>query len=182
MSEQTRILLALALCMAIPIVWNVVFPPPKLQPPAAQVSAGKDAGTPTTSSTPASAQGQAAAPASTPGTAKQSAQLNATAAPQVRVAEAERTIVVENDVYRIEFSNRGGVVRSWKLKKYLNSAEKQETLDVVDPVAAPQVGAWPLSFLLEEKPLEYQLNAVLFTATPAESPLHTPGEITFEWS
>ncbi len=33
-------------------------------------------------------------------------------------AESESTTVVENDLYRITFTNRGGLVKSWILKKY----------------------------------------------------------------
>ncbi len=33
-------------------------------------------------------------------------------------AASESTTVVENDLYRITFTNRGGLVKSWILKKY----------------------------------------------------------------
>src|SRR6266571_3516891 len=33
-------------------------------------------------------------------------------------ASGESETVAENDVYRITFSNRGGVVKSWVVKKY----------------------------------------------------------------
>src|SRR5260221_11266240 len=44
----------------------------------------------------------------------------------------ERTIVVESDLYHVEFSNRGGVVKRWKLEKYLDDDKpKQKKLDLV---------------------------------------------------
>ena len=36
-------------------------------------------------------------------------------------ASAENTIIVENELYRITFSNRGGQVTSWILKRYTDN-------------------------------------------------------------
>ena len=43
---------------------------------------------------------------------------------------------MENALYRVEISNRGGVVKSWQLKKYKDDAKPQRVLDVVHPEAA----------------------------------------------
>ena len=58
------------------------------------------------------------------------------------VAASETTTVVENELYRITFSNRGGQAVSWILKKYKDDAGKP--LDLVNPKAAAKVG-YPLS-------------------------------------
>jgi len=177
MSDQARAMLALALCTAILIGWNILFPQPKVAPPAEIASAP-------TASAP---QGAAPAPigiSSTPAPANSNGTGNVTPAGQAaaaKAADSERDIVVENDVYRIEFSNRGGVVKSWTLKKYLDSAEKPKPLDVVDAIGSPQVGSWPLSLILEDKALQGLVNGALFT-TAADSAVKVPGEITFEWS
>lgn len=177
MSDQSRVLLALVLSTAIFIVWNVFFPPPKPKPIEPQSTERPAATSPDAPAQSAPLGGQ-----TTPQTGTQAAAPGATAAAGARAADAERTIVVENDVYRVEFSNRGGVVKSWKLKKYLDSAEKPQTLDVVDPLGARQIGAWPLSFLLDEKPVQYALNDALFAASTTEGTIKAPNEITFEWS
>ena len=57
-------------------------------------------------------------------------------------AEAESETIVENELYRIRFSNRGGQVTSWILKKYTDDTGKP--LDLVNREAAPQHG-YPLS-------------------------------------
>src|SRR5258708_2990073 len=57
-------------------------------------------------------------------------------------AGAEATTVVENELYRIQFSNRGGEVTSWILKKYNDSDGKP--LDLVHGDAAKAFG-YPLS-------------------------------------
>ncbi len=55
--------------------------------------------------------------------------ISGAAQPPVNIAAKadteERTIVVENDLYRVEFSNRGAVVKSWQLKKYLDDSKPQ---------------------------------------------------------
>src|SRR6202040_1695432 len=83
--------------------------------------------------------------ATTPaGVATGIAPSNAAAMPP-KAAEQERTIVVENGLYRVEISNRGGVVKSWQLKKYMDDSKPQRVLDVVHPQAAEQVGGWPFA-------------------------------------
>jgi YidC/Oxa1 family membrane protein insertase len=57
-------------------------------------------------------------------------------------ASAETTTVVENELYRITFSNRGGQVTSWILKQSTN--EQGKPLDIVPPQAAKVLG-YPLS-------------------------------------
>src|SRR5579875_2049642 len=78
----------------------------------------------TTTSQPAA--NHAAAPA-TPATTP--AAPTATAATPSVQAPAESTTVVENSDYRITFSNRGGEVRSWILKKYRDN--NGQPLDLV---------------------------------------------------
>ena len=53
-------------------------------------------------------------------------------------AKEEPNIVVENELYRVEFSNRGAVVKSWQLKKYKDDSKPQRVLDVVHADAATQ--------------------------------------------
>ncbi len=58
-------------------------------------------------------------------------------------AAKETETVIENDLYRITFTNRGAEVKSWILKKYDNDSETGP-LDLVNPAAAAQFGH-PLS-------------------------------------
>jgi YidC/Oxa1 family membrane protein insertase len=77
-------------------------------------------------------------------------------------AQAEETTVIDTNVYRITFSNRGGVVKSWLLKKYSASSQKQE-LELVNTEAAPKTG-WPMSLTYEKQKPSVDLNAELFAA------------------
>ncbi|HET8637168.1 MAG TPA: membrane protein insertase YidC, partial [Acidobacteriaceae bacterium] len=58
------------------------------------------------------------------------------------VAKTQSTTVVENELYRITFSNRGAQVTSWVLKKYTDNNGKP--LDLVNQKAAAKYG-YPLS-------------------------------------
>jgi YidC/Oxa1 family membrane protein insertase len=101
----------------------------------------------------------------------------ATAAPppgQVS-ASAEETVVVDTDVYRIVFSNRGAVVQSWTLKKYNDSNGKP--LELVNTAAAASVG-YPFSLSLQDAKPPVDPNAALYAVKKSPDGLH----VEFEFS
>src|SRR3984885_6346363 len=77
-------------------------------------------------------------------------------------ATAESYTVIENDVYRIVFTNRGGRVKSWVLKKFTD--DKGGQLELVNSVAANKYG-YPLTLWSYEAALRDKLNSVLYLAT-----------------
>ena len=81
-----------------------------------------------------------------------------TATPEVAAAR-ETTTVVENDLYRITFTNRGAQVKSWILKRYKDSAS--HPLDLVNQAAAAKFG-YPLSLYTYDSALTAELNGALF--------------------
>ncbi|HVH69895.1 MAG TPA: membrane protein insertase YidC, partial [Candidatus Dormibacteraeota bacterium] len=92
-------------------------------------------------------------------------------------AEKEAPAVIENDLYRITFSNRGGLAKSWVLKKYKN--DQGQPLELVHPIAGPQHG-YPLSLFTYDESLRKKLNEALYVATEDQS-----GEnrtLTFQYS
>ncbi|MGO9778069.1 MAG: membrane protein insertase YidC [Terracidiphilus sp.] len=82
-------------------------------------------------------------------------------------AQLETTTTVENDNYKIVFTNQGAQVKSWVLKKYFDTAGKP--LDMVQPQASAYFGL-PLSLFTYESALTTQLNKALYqvTATGAQ--------------
>ncbi len=86
------------------------------------------------------------------------------------VAAAESTTVVENELYRITFSNRGGQAVSWILKKYKDDAGKP--LDLINPKAAAKVG-YPLSLWTYDANLRNQLVQAMYVPS-ATGTLNTP--------
>ncbi len=164
MSDQVRGIVFVVVVLAITFVW-LHFNPPAVPPqkpvaPAAQTAPAQATTTPAAPS--------AAAPA-------KPAVITAIHATE------EKIIVVESLLYRVELSNRGGVVRSWKLKKYLNDDTPPRPLDLVNSDAAQQLG-WPMSLLLSDAALQDQANAALYEVTPSAGNLQAPAEITFHWS
>jgi YidC/Oxa1 family membrane protein insertase len=99
----------------------------------------------------------------------------ATAAAQKQAASEAET-VIENDVYRIVFTNRGGRVKSWVLKKFTD--DKGGQLELVNSAAAEKYG-YPLTLWSYEGPLRDKLNSVLYVAT--SSGTTAPAEIEFAY-
>ena len=97
---------------------------------------------------------------------------------QAVVAAAETTTVVENELYRITFSNRGGQAVSWILKKYKDDAGKP--LDLVNPKAAAKAG-YPLSLWTYDANLRNQLAQALYVPS-ATGTLNAPATLSFTYS
>src|SRR5208282_3368413 len=116
--------------------------PESSQTPPVQNQAQPTSQTPTQVSTAPSASGKKkAAPASAP----------------LRAAGESET-VIENAVYRIVFTNRGGRVKSWVLKKYTD--DKGGPLELVNSAAAEKYG-YPLTLWTYDETLEpAELGAV----------------------
>jgi YidC/Oxa1 family membrane protein insertase len=77
-------------------------------------------------------------------------------------ASAETLTTVENNLFKIVFTNRGGQVKHWILKGYSDTAGKP--LDLVQPQTAPKFG-YPLSLFTYEPALTTQLNQSLYQMT-----------------
>jgi len=107
-------------------------------------------------------QSQPAQTASQPATPGQPAQPQ-TAAGSVQAPPATPTVAaaletettVENEEYKIVFTNRGAQVKHWILKKYSDTAGKP--LDMVQPQASEKFG-FPLSLFTYEPALNEELN------------------------
>ena len=94
-------------------------------------------------------------------------------------ASNHATTVVESPLYRVTFSNEGGVVTSWILKKYTNDAQTQK-LDLVNRNAAKQYG-YPLSLYTYDQGLTARLNSVLYKPS-ATGTLKAPATVSFIYS
>jgi len=158
------------------ILWAKFFgPKPPVQPPqtnrpAVTAPATSGPATPVAANpTQAPAMASAIAPA-------------AAASVAVKHASQERTIVVENSLYRVEISNSGAVVKSWQLKDYKDDAKPQRVLDVVHPDASQQTGGWPFSVVLDDEQLQNAANAGLYQVSSDGTTLHAPAEVEFTWS
>jgi YidC/Oxa1 family membrane protein insertase len=95
-------------------------------------------------------------------------------------ASSETETVVENDLYRIHFTNRGAQVKSWVLKKFKD--DKGQPLELVNAAAAQRYG-FPLSLWSYDETQRNRLNSALYVASSGpEGALSAPAEISFEYS
>jgi YidC/Oxa1 family membrane protein insertase len=93
-------------------------------------------------------------------------------------AAAESDTVIENDFYRITFTNRGGRVKSWVMKKY--DDDHGNPLELINPMAAEKYG-YPLSLWTYDEAQRNKLNSALYVASQSGS-LQAPAEIVFDYA
>jgi YidC/Oxa1 family membrane protein insertase len=164
---ERRLLIVFALTFLVIMLFQPLLKKYGPQPPAKSESA---------------AEPRAAVPASVPGSdalLRSAGRTNAsvptqTSAPQAATSESET--VIENDVYRIVFTNRGGRVKSWVLKKYTD--DKGGPLELVNTAAAEKYG-YPLMLWTYNEELRNKLNSVLYVAN--SSGATAPTEIVFAY-
>jgi len=130
--------------------------------------------TPAATTAPAAAV-STTAPSATPTSA--SAPAAASSTPAV-VAAAPASTIVENELYRITFSNRGGQVTSWILKKYKDNAG--QPLELVHAGGAALYGQ-PLSLYTYDPALTRQLTSALYVPS-ATGTLEAPATLSFNYS
>ena len=136
---------------------------------------------PPTAQTAAAGKAPGAAPQSGP--TGQTAAFNANAVQQPAAsaalpavtAAAEQTTTVENELYKITFSNKGAEVRTWILKRFHD--RYGQPLDLVNAAAAKQFG-FPLSFYTYDGSLTNGLRNALFVPS-ATGNLAAPQTLTF---
>jgi YidC/Oxa1 family membrane protein insertase len=126
-------------------------PQPQTQPPATTASSQSQAA-------PQASRSASPAPVTASGTAQ------ATASTPAIGASIESDTTVENELFKIVFTNRGAQVKHWILKKYFDNSGKP--LDMVQAQASQRFGL-PLSFFTYEPALTAQLNQSLYQVTVA---------------
>ena len=114
--------------------------------------------------------------AATPAAAAPETTSSTTAAP-AKAAAAESETVIDNDLYRIVFTNRGAQAKSWVLKKYKD--DRGQPLDLVNHESA-NLGL-PLSLFAYDDALRAKVNSALYVASRSVK-VAAPGELSFEFS
>jgi YidC/Oxa1 family membrane protein insertase len=95
-------------------------------------------------------------------------------------APSEAETIIENDLYKIKFTNRGAQVKSWVLKKFKD--DKGQPLELVNATSAAKYG-YPLSLWAYDETLRNKVNSALYVRTPDDSAaLSAPADLSFEYS
>ncbi len=164
---QKRLLIAFALTFVVIMLMQPLMKrfipqtPAKTEQPPAQATPSPS---PTAQASAAPATATAAAPTA-PLAAKQ--------------ATGESETVIENDLYKITFTNQGAQVKSWVLKRY-KDAPGGKPLDLVNATASAKFG-YPLSLWTYDSGLRQKVNSALYVPSTVGA-TKAPATITFEYS
>ena len=169
---EKRLLLVFLLTFVVLIVFQPLLKKYMPQTPAAQPQK-QPVAEHAAASSPAALAAVPSAAVPSPSTAR------APAIVASKQASAETETVIENDLYRITFTNRGAQVKSWILKKFDNETQDGR-LDLVNPAAAQKYG-YPLSLWTYDETLNKKLSSALYVVSN-EGQLTAPAEIIFEYA
>jgi YidC/Oxa1 family membrane protein insertase len=167
---ERRLLLVFALTFLVILLFQPLLKKYGPQPPASKPQAQSPAGSP-----PGGPSQNPPGPVVSGATAARGVVSPPSGTKQ---ASSETETTIENDLYRIRFTNRGGQVKSWVLKKY--DDDNRQPLDLVSVAAAEKYG-YPLSLWAYDESLRNKLNSVLFV-TSESGTISAPTSITFEYS
>jgi YidC/Oxa1 family membrane protein insertase len=147
---EKRVFLAILLSFAVLFVYQALIPPP---PP------GNASGTPIESPGPAPALPPPASPLTTSTLTAPGPDALPESVPVVGDTQ-EREIVVETELVRAVFTNRGGRLRHWQLKGFRN--DDDVSIDVI-PATIPADMPLPFSLRVEDPTLTARLNDTLYS-------------------
>ncbi len=181
---ERKLLIVFALTFLVIMLFQPLLKKYGPQPPAKPPSSAEQSAAQPAAAAPAQNSAQQTPPFVPPGrqATHESAPLQAT---------SESETVIENDVYRIVFTNRGARVKSWVLKKYTD--DKGGPLELVNATAAEKYG-FPLTLWTYDEELRNKLNSALYIGTlpgnptvdvgsmPLGSSYTAPTKISFAYS
>jgi YidC/Oxa1 family membrane protein insertase len=160
---ERRLLLVFVLTFVVILAFQPLFKKYLPQPPAPQQQTQPAQTQPAPATTMSAASTAPAAPSSV----------------ETKQAASESETVIENDLYRITFTNRGAQVKSWILKKFNNDAQNGP-LDLVNSSASALYG-YPLSLWTYDETRRAKLSAALYIASK-EGQQTSPATVTFEYA
>jgi YidC/Oxa1 family membrane protein insertase len=167
-----RMMMVFAVVFALIIIGQLFLfkKPPASQTKSDAAPASQSSATTTQSASPATVTAQ------TPVQASAQPPENGTPV-EAKTASSEVETTVENDLYKLVFTNRGGQVKSWILKKYKD--DDGNPLDLVNKETV-KFGL-PLSLYTYDQNLRNQINSALYVSN-ATGNLTAPGELSFDYA
>jgi YidC/Oxa1 family membrane protein insertase len=148
---EKRVLIAVFLSFLVLYAYQAIVPQPK-RPAPRPAAAAPAAGAAQPTATPTAPEDASAAAPTPP--------APSAAVAEPRVADAvERDIIVDTGPVRAVFSNRGAVIKSWRLTRYLDNAGNP--IDLV-PSGLPPTTPRPFTLRVSDDVATARLNAALF--------------------
>ncbi len=101
--------------------------------------------------------------------------------PQVISSQAEEEITIDTSLYQATWSNRGAVLKSWKLKTH--NDENKEELELVSRLSS-EVRIYPFSLRTEDSSFDSLINNTLYQPSSLQLVLSQgrAGEIRFQFA
>jgi YidC/Oxa1 family membrane protein insertase len=173
---EKRVLLAVVLSFVVLYGYQALFPPPA--PPRRPAPAPSSGTSPQPPAATTSGQQQSQTPQ-----VEEAPPADAKAQPPAEAlvhSTAELDVPIESAEVQAVFSNRGGVLKHWRLKRYLDAAGKP--LDLV-PTAAPPGQPKPFTLSVGDAAIDATLSKALFKPSGTE-PADGRGatRMTFEYT
>ncbi len=96
-------------------------------------------------------------------------------------AQAEEEILIDTSLYQAVWSNRGGVLKSWKLKEHTD--ENKEDLELVS-IRSSELGMYPFSLRTDDSSFDSTINSALFEFSNLKLELDggRTGELRFQYA
>jgi YidC/Oxa1 family membrane protein insertase len=163
MSDQVRGIIFVIVALIILFAFGRLYKPAPVAP-APQTNSAQ-----TSPQATANAGASSAAPAQPSPTVAAVNAAKTPVNPGVVQAAREKAFVVTSPLYRVEISNRGGVVKSWKLNKYMDDQQPPQALDLVNSPVAQEFG-WPFSVVLSDPTLQASANSGLYQIEMGAAP------------
>ena len=176
MGFERRALIAICLVFMVLYVWQALFVKPAPKPGTAGVSAAASkAGTAGTAAGVGAAASAAASAVSSPATAP----VISPGATALVSETSERDVRVETSTVIAIFTNRGGRLKSWRLKRYADQNDKP--LELIATELGPDT-TLPFSLTTSDAAVTTTLNGALYAVKEAATdPAQSPSDITFEY-
>jgi YidC/Oxa1 family membrane protein insertase len=170
---EKRVLLAVILSFIVLYVSQALLPKPQpVERSATPAPASDPARQPPAAETP----GAPGATAHVPG--RPGAPETQPAAAPLVADDAERDVIVESDAVAAVFSNRGAVLKSWRLKGYLDSSG--EPLDLI-PQNVPQGSPRPFALSVDDGATTAVLQGALFRPSATHVRVASGSTLMFEY-
>ena len=159
---ERRILIAFVLSFLVLYLYQALLPQPA---PAPEAEPG---------STPQTIESQTVTPATPPPQAVPAPPAPAAETPAAILADAaERDVTLETNLIEAVFTNRGGVLKAWRLKNFRDS--DGELHDMIPQGIAEELGR-PFRLGVEDPALATRLNTALFSVEQ-----RGPGRVQFRF-
>ena len=181
---EKRVVIFLVLSLAIILGYDVLLKQMGWlpEPPPAQESVVPGSSSSERDPAPALVTGKEDGPSSTGlSIPTQSAKKSDAVSADMSSSSSEQTVTVETDLVRVALSNRGGVIRSWELKRYHTAPPEEKPVQLVY-----QTGKFrgPLSITTANADIEKTIREGLFTIEKDFTSLdasHPVGHLTMQF-